>query len=361
MKKVFKNPLFTFILGVVIAASFSVYATVSILSSQVDYNPRDNTWDVNNVEDAINELYQMAATNGGNNNGFVGYSFEFGYTGSVQRFEVPATGEYKIELWGSQASGNGAYTAGTASFDYGTELFLYIGSTNSTFNGGGPYASSATDGAGATDIRFFGLYTPSDEDLAWNSTTGLNSRVMVAAGGGGLDQWSSGYPGGAGGGLTGYNGSGDHSPVGGNQTSGGTTFGGDYNGTFGKGGRGEGWGGGGGAGYYGGSGGRNSSTGNGGAGGSSYISGHAGCVAIKEGSTTEPREIKTEGCTQGTTDVECSKHYSGLYFTDTIMVDGQGYSWTNVKGSQTGMPSYSSTTTINGNNAVGHAKITYLG
>ena len=376
MKKVIKNPLFTFILGVVLAASFSVYATVSILSSQVDYVPRDSEWDVNNVEAAIDELYEMAKNNGGNSQGFSGTSWTLGYLNNFQRFEIPATGEYRIELWGAAGgsgslNGKGAYTAGTATFDYGTELFFYIGQmvdgTAAAFNGGGSCVSGCVSGGGATDVRFFGLDIPSEEDLAWNSTIGLNSRVMVAGAGGGYNSYSSGYAGGAAGGITSYSSGGDHPSSGGTQLKGGTgskytsaQYGND--GTFGVGGNSanSGWGGGGGSGYYGGGAGSNSPSGNGGAGGSSFISGHAGCVAIKEGSTTEPREVKTEGCTQGTTDVECSKHYSGLYFTDTVMVDGQGYAWTNVKGTKTGMPSYNGST-INGNNGNGYARITFLG
>ena len=42
------------------------------------------------------------------------------------------------------------------------------------------------------------------------------------------------------------------------------------------------------------------------------------------------------------------------------MIDGQGYSWTNVKSSQTGMPTFDGTSTINGNTGNGYPKITLL-
>lgn len=63
------------------------------------------------------------------------------------------------------------------------------------------------------------------------------------------------------------------------------------------------------------------------AGGSSYISGHNGCNAIKESSTAA--SIVHTGQ---------PNHYSGLVFTNTIMIDGAGYKWTTAKGAQTAMP-----------------------
>lgn len=92
---------------------------------------------------------------------------------------------------------------------------------------------------------------------------------------------------------------------------------------------------GGGGGYYGGSGASGLSSGVWpGGGGSSYISGHTGCVAI----TSENSTIPKSGCLTGTTDDSCSIHYSGKTFTNTAMIDGAGYSWTNTKGSLDLMP-----------------------
>ena len=134
-----------------------------------------------------------------------------------------------------------------------------------------------------------------------------------------------------------------------------------YGNTYGKGG--------GGGGYYGGgsvadsTSSSNTSAGyDGGAGGSSYISGHTGCVAITSQSTLDARTgTGGEACSEGGTDNLCSIHYSNNVFTNTVMVDGQGYEWTNIKGSQTGMPTHDGTSTMNGNDGNGYAKITYLG
>ena len=54
------------------------------------------------------------------------------------------------------------------------------------------------------------------------------------------------------------------------------------------------------------------------AGGSSFISGHRGCDAISEDST-ESNIIHTK----------YPYHYSGLVFTDTVMIDGSGREWIN--------------------------------
>ena len=61
-------------------------------------------------------------------------------------------------------------------------------------------------------------------------------------------------------------------------------------------------------------------------------------------------------------DITCSMHYSKLFFTDTVMIDGNGYSWTTEEGSEVvGMPTHDGTSTMTGNTGNGFAKITYIG
>lgn len=84
-------------------------------------------------------------------------------------------------------------------------------------------------------------------------------------------------------------------------------------------------------------------------GSSSFISGHNGCDAIKEEST-ENNIIHTGQ----------SIHYSGLYFTNTLMIDGEGYRWTDKKEEQIGMPSHSDNSIIMGNSGNGYARITLV-
>ena len=79
--------------------------------------------------------------------------------------------------------------------------------------------------------------------------------------------------------------------------------------------------------------------------GSSYISGHVGSVAI----TSETNETPKSGCADGTTDVQCSYHYSGMKFTNTKMKAGNEE-----------MPSHDGTTTMIGNTGDGYARVTAL-
>ncbi len=302
--------------------------------------------------------------------------WKYKYTGSVQEFAAQEPGLYKIELWGAQGGnynesetyigGKGGYTNGIISLTKNEKLYVYVGgqpSSSSTteggYNGGGICTSSKdTDGrtgGGATDVRLV-----SGE---WNNAESLASRIMVAGGGGGASYeggswWALGGPGG---GLTGLIASSMGSSAqpyygtGGTQTAGGTPNevspypekidnSVNANGRFGIGGGGSSTdgGAGGGGGYYGGAG-----TGylSGGGGGSSYISGHTGCVAITSQTDITPKA----GCDNGTTNVECSYHYSNKKFTDTTMIDGVSE-----------MPTHSGKSTMNGNTGNGYAKITLI-
>ena len=275
------------------------------------------------------------------------------------------SGMYRIELWGagSRYTVGGGYVKGEVYVGAAQDLHLNIGGQGLSgqpsgniipggFNGGGNAFNYNGDtnsgsGGGATDIRFGG--------------TGLNNRIMVAGGAGGFVGAES-HVFGAGGGLLGDNCSILHvgttyTAYGGTQTAGGLSSG-SYaiNGSFGQGGN----GGtasvnaghqtnnavshraGGGGGYYGG--GHNVLSGGG---GSSFISGHPGCNAVNASGvhTGQPN------------------HFSGLTFTNTVMIDGAGRGWTNVVGGLTPMPNpgggfYASGV---GNIGNGFAIITYLG
>ena len=304
--------------------------------------------------------------------------FNFDYTADVQSFTAPIKGTYKIEAWGASGGdvtindvtyqgGLGGYTSGTINLEKNQTLYIYVGSSPSNYEGGyngGAKGGSGTDGkytggGGATDIRIV--------NGNWNDFNSLKSRIMVAAGGAGTGYYGSEIIGGAGGGLNGYQGTLKSGGVidknhiistAGNQTSGGIgCFNcGTANGKFGNGYfgfstyTGYGYGTGGGSGYYGG--GSGSDTANNvssGAGGSSFISGHNGCDAIKKEST-EDNIIHTGE----------SIHYSGLYFTNTVMIDGNGYNWTTEKGNYLKMPSHVDNTTMTGNHGNGFARITMI-
>ena len=319
----------------------------------------------------------------------IGQTWAFDYTGNVQDFTASCNGYYKIELWGASGGsadgsfsiGLGGYTKGNILLSKDDKFYVYVGGAGQAinkaasgagggWNGGGDginvYDTNnrAGGGGGATDIRYF-TSEVSSADLAWNSVIGLNSRIMVAGGAGGASYYGNG---GAGGGLEGIqdpSGYSQYNGTGGTQTSGGTVTNGGYGssaGSFGVGGTGASIGGGGGAGYYGAAGGVRSRPHDGsGGGGSSYISGHAGSIAIAEGTSNNPRTIKS-GCSSSANDIQCSKHYSDFYFVNTKMIDGLGYEWTTERAvSSSGMPTHDGTSTMTGNTGNGYAKITFLG
>ncbi|MDR0591296.1 MAG: IPT/TIG domain-containing protein, partial [Candidatus Nomurabacteria bacterium] len=336
---------------------------------------------------------------------------DFAYTGAQQTYTVPSSGTYKIELWGASGgiaglsantpnSAFGSYTSGQISLTAGTQLYFYVGQRGSlesdtgrcvaTFNGGGSTTISNTHcgatGGGATDVR-----TTSG---AYNNATGLRSRIMVSGGGGGSTYLTGTVYGGnsAAGGLNGYQGGPASTStyvaslgLGGTQLAGGaaptrwstcstnpTSVTNGAAGAFGIGGTGgasesvtpTGGGAGGGGGYWGGSGGSGLCSGVfGGGGGSSYISGRTGSIAVVSSSSNSPR-TGTSGaaCTAGTTDNLCSTHYSGRTFSNSTMIDGSGYAWTNVKGSLTAMPRPSGGTFASGVGYTGdgYARITQI-
>lgn len=281
----------------------------------------------------------------------------YAYTGHMDSVTL-AAGKYSMECWGARGGNGGAggYTKGELNLNQPKKLYVYVGQlgrnpSNSngapaSFNGGGAggkgvyysgtkrYCSGGYAGGGASDIRL--------EGGAWNNAQSLKTRLMVAGGGGGTMH----VAGAAAGGLVGYNSSTKAGRVvyGGSQTSGyafgiGRTGGNGSNAGAGAEGKG-----GGGGGYYGGQAytgtGENSNAGAGG--GSSFISGHNGCNAINSSGTHTGQSI----------------HYSGLYFTNTVMIDGAGYQWTTARGSYTGMPNLPGTGTMTGNTGHGQVRIT---
>ena len=180
---------------------------------------------------------------------------------------------------------------------------------------------------------------------------------MVAAGGGGGSKQGSIAVGGAGGGITANNISNRGIAYGGTQTKGGVgaisaITGG--NGSFGLGGSGKsgnsGYSGGGGGGYFGGGGGGvdgSADDDGAGAGGSSYISGQSGCNSYSD--TNVANQFVFIGS---------SYHYSGKYFINTVMVDGNGVLWNGETTTNYSMPTHDGTSTMTGNAGNGYAKIT---
>lgn len=184
-----------------------VFLIVVLIMGIMSTNRKNSHDLVDIVEEDLNR-YSISTTN-----------FEFDDTGdansNLKEYQVPESGWYRIELWGASggditsqtgkviAGGKGAYTSGITYFEKGTMLYFYIGGTTSTSeggaNGGGTGGSeTGRGGGGSTDVR-----TVSG---AWDLKESLQSRMMIAAGGGGADGLGAGSPGGDGGEVYGDNG-----------------------------------------------------------------------------------------------------------------------------------------------------------
>ncbi|EAY18102.1 hypothetical protein TVAG_306230 [Trichomonas vaginalis G3] len=257
-------------------------------------------------------------------------SFLFGYpctdANNCTNYEVnlqPAI--YKIECWGSSGNnGNGAYTKGFIEIKKSTTIYLYIGRNNGRYNSVPPYAATSNGkiSGGSTDIRLI--------DGDFYDFESLKSRIMVAASGGSSERLQSTKS--HAGGLTAINSTSYKSS---------TEFGGDIAfilngatqispgnisyvasdytsnpipGHFGIAGyinETNDWGGVAGNGYYAGCSVNylGASTG-----GSSFISGHPGCDAISNDSSSFDNITHTGQ----------PVHYSNLSFFGTEMIDGLG-------------------------------------
>lgn len=287
-------------------------------------------------------------------------------TPGTYSYTITEAGIYRFQLWGASGYGNtttignGGYVQGDIELEENTTIYIYVGGKGQKlssptagtddgggFNGGGNASNadysyqSRYGGGGATDIRLSGG--------EWNDFESLKSRIMVAGGGGSYSQTAGGNSGG----LNGYGDTGEYAGSGGTQTSGGlnkisTTYKNQATpGGFGYGGNGGSYSSGGGSGYYGGGGGMRAKTDGGGGGGSSFISGHEGCDAITETSTSD-----------AITHTGQSIHYSGYYFVNTKMIDGAGYLWTTEKTTNIiGLPNYNGTGTMTSSVKDGYAII----
>ena len=66
MKKIIKNPIFTFILGALIFGGIAGVSAYTLFANDIRYTPKDSTWkksngeNITNVGDAIDELYTKA-------------------------------------------------------------------------------------------------------------------------------------------------------------------------------------------------------------------------------------------------------------------------------------------------------------
>lgn len=140
-------------------------------------------------------------------------NFEYTYTGSVQTFTAPTSGEYTLEVWGAQGGyanetytgGYGGYSTGTINLDKDETLYIYVGGTgesncNTTncaggYNGGGQGGAFSDNinyvagGGGATHISKTNalLKDLSDKKGTYSDSTKTydSTDIIIVAGGGG--------------------------------------------------------------------------------------------------------------------------------------------------------------------------------
>lgn len=142
MKKIInliKNNIFGFIIGVLITSSVGIGAATLYFSNEVSYTPTDTTWNVDNVKEALDELYSIE--NEFKNNVSNGYSLvsanffsgqanvssgSFSYT-----FLLTDTTKTGIKFLGSFSRGISAATNCTLSQTNG---YYYVAVTDKTKN-----------------------------------------------------------------------------------------------------------------------------------------------------------------------------------------------------------------------------------
>ena len=324
------------------------------------------------------------------------WNYSYNTSNTYYTWTAPETGNYTMECWGAQGGGSsekpggkGAYTSGSMQINSNQSFYVYIGQAgeNTETVGEDPnctvvlYGTGLDENSDASKIYWYGYYPQrtifnngfqsyalsgqtsgegkwifagggaTDIRVSsgnWNNTTSLNSRIMVAAGGGGAMHYHSNQEGVPAGAYEGYpgtvEGNDGAAPTGGTQTRGGKHGTGCHalytsnpvstNGYAGFGqtayhrvcgsGGGGGW-------YCGGNGGHGGGTTSNGAGGSSYISGHTDCAAA----------------------------HATYVFSNTQMIDGKGKKWTNAATSvQTTIPAHSGYKAGEGHTGNGYARIT---
>ena len=62
MKKIFKNSILTFVLGAIIFSGITAYAAGRYYATQVDYEPANPNFNVDNMSDALDQLYTTQNT-----------------------------------------------------------------------------------------------------------------------------------------------------------------------------------------------------------------------------------------------------------------------------------------------------------
>lgn len=174
MKKIFKNPIFTFIIGVIITGSISVFATIA--ASNITYK---NT----NVEEALDDLYEKANSNdndafcillsGTKNTVGAKYACNPG-DGIIRNFYLLAIDNNKAKLIMEQ---NLSDTVGSPRMNYATALAFFetgagVSTKNAWTNVDDVDLPSAQDIANAGGITGWDVTTATRNDKSYFGANG---------------------------------------------------------------------------------------------------------------------------------------------------------------------------------------------
>ena len=219
------NKLLCFLLGVICSSIVAVSAVILYQAYDIEYNSNVDGIKVDNVGDALDELFNNYISREKVREFISGYKWEYDYTGNVQKFIVPIDGTYKLEIWGAQGGGAsttytggyGGYSVGEISLKEKEELYIVVGGAGTYcsggsctrtggYNGGGyckAYTNSTStcgSGGGATHIA-----VNNNLGELRNYVDNKDDVIIVAGGGGGANYCNSSNhaSGGPGGGATG--------------------------------------------------------------------------------------------------------------------------------------------------------------
>ncbi|MDD6681364.1 SpaA isopeptide-forming pilin-related protein [Galactobacillus timonensis] len=167
-------------------------------------------------------------------------TYEYPYKGNIQTFTASHSGYYQLEVWGASGGFDGISTdrtvydtyvinnwdrPGLGGYSYGTYYMnkddtIYVivgeqghdhtlGGTNPSYNGGGKTTAWSGIGGDSSGGGMTHISTKQNvADAASNSDWNPDGTIIVAGGGGGIDNYAAQYEGargGAGGGTTGGN------------------------------------------------------------------------------------------------------------------------------------------------------------
>ena len=107
MKKINRSHIYSFILGAIIFGSVGVGATM--VANSISYTPKDTSWNVDNVSDAIDDLYNNKCPNKQSGTEVIQTSQANNWHYKIITFSQPFSKIPKIYMKPLDGSGIGSY------------------------------------------------------------------------------------------------------------------------------------------------------------------------------------------------------------------------------------------------------------